>query len=189
MPHSRHRARAVCLALGAGLVIAGCGVGDRGEDWVDDGWRYAMGQHLYYRPDAVSTDVALIQARLPAIEASEGVWLEAQRTPPETREVIPAPDDYVWHTVAVVGPSTVQTLLTEHSANPITGDPVLDDASVQAQLLPPLAEHAGSCPAGWVPVLIGSEEMPEHTTEGSDWIDMAVVCPGGDRVAVTTMDM
>ena len=82
MPHSRHRARAVCLALGAGLVLAGCGVGDRGEDWVDDGWRYAMGQHLYYRPDAVSTDVALIQARLPAIEASEGVWLEAQRTPP-----------------------------------------------------------------------------------------------------------
>lgn len=63
------------------------------------------------------------------------------------------------------------------------------DAELRRELLAPLDGSAGTCPEGWAPVRAGTPEAPSLAAEGSDWIPLAVACPGGDRVVVLTHDM
>lgn len=193
------RAAAVGSAL---LALTGCALvplasprGGPDRSPAAQEWQHDPDTDLHYRPDAVSTDVAVIRARLPRLDATAGTWVEAQQSDPVGREVLPAPDDYTWQAVAVVGPQKVDELLVV-AADPSDGgghpppdqEATIDDPALSAQVLPPIEAAAGSCPAGWQPVHVGESPGQPLTAETSDWISLSVVCPGGDRVVVASHD-
>lgn len=190
MTSSTRRRGAACLALAAlaAAVLAGCDDGGAGPRDADDGWRYDMAAGVYYQVDGLSSDPGLLRARLPALGPDvEGSWIEGRRTNPHDRVPIPAQDDYVWQTVAVVGPARTAELVAKRATTD-TGQDVVSDAELRRELVAPLEGSAGMCPRGWAPVQAGTPEAPSRTAEGSDWISLAVACPGGDRVVVLTHD-
>lgn len=185
-----HRRGAACLALAAlaAAVRAGCDDGGTGPREADDGWRHGMAAGVHYQVDGLSSDPGRRRAGLSALGSGvEGSWIEGRRTNPHDRVPIPAQDDNVWQTVAVVGPARTAELVAEQVTTD-TGRGVVSDAELRRELLAPLEGSAGMCPGGWAPVRAGTPEPPSLTAEGSDWISLTVACPGGDRVVVLTHD-
>lgn len=89
------RMGAVAAVLAA---VTACGSQEPDPDLtslIDEGWRYDMAAHAYYRIGDQSSDSTRVAAELPRLHPVEATWIEGQRSNPAPERVsFPGPDDY-----------------------------------------------------------------------------------------------
>lgn len=197
MGTGHRRARTAAAALLATLLLGGCGLLGGGERGGGPEWIHDEDSGRYFRTDLVTDSPDLVEEHFPMLDGTESVRsVEGRFTDPSERAPFPAQDDHWWQAVVELEPAQVQELLDATSADGASDlggaeapEPV-DAEEVRAGLVPPLEEHLGDCPGGWVDVTPAlARSGSQNVSEAGDMLELAAVCDDGAQLVLSARDM